>query len=352
MRAWMILVTVVLGCTASTGGSDEEAATDTEVGPTSASGTHDDADTHEDTDSPSDTSTGSSATDGATDGATTTSTTSTTDPDDGDTTDTGPGAEPGCPDPLPPDWVLCEDFEGQGDPYAYFGHFTTTAGLLAVEAADAWSGERALRVGHDPAIFGSGMADIRFGEGPSGGTIHAPDETFREVWVRFHLRTQDGWPDAGIAEAVEVVATTGELRAIAVDATIYSPTQVEAQALAWSCVHGSQLLCNGQGDWTNPNLEVRDGGLGTSALYGSAAAGQWQCHEIHVRLDDPGQGNGQFDVSVDGSLEVALDGLTLVDGWDDVGLNTVRFASYWNAPANLEHFIDDVVVSTSPIGCP
>gem|GEM_PF-1284991 len=348
------MAVVATGCTSATDGADSQAATESDATTGGPDGT--DVGAADTRDATADATTGAVATDSGTedtgDSTDDGPADSSGEPSGDATTGTGPGAEPGCPDSLPADWVLCEDFEQVGDPYSYFGHFTTTAELLAVQAADAYSGDRALRVGHDPTIWGSGMADIRFGAGPDGGTIHAPGETFREVWVRFFLRTQDGWPDAGIAEAVEVVATTGPLRAIAVDATIYSPTQVEAQALAWSCVHDSQLLCNGQGDWTNPSLEVREAGLGPSALYGSAAAGQWQCHEIHVRLDDPGQGNGQFGVSVDGNVEVALEGITFVDGWSGVGLNTVRFASYWNAPANLDHFIDDVVVSTAPIGCP
>jgi hypothetical protein len=149
------------------------------------------------------------------------------------------------------------------------------------------------------------------------------------------------------------MAVTGRARVIAMDATIYSPTQAQAQALAWSCVHDSQLECNlgGVDDWGNPALEVRASGLGTTALYGSRAAGQWQCHEVHVRLDDPGQANGQYEVFVDGTLEVSLSDIVFFDAWADVGLNNVRFSSFWNAPAEFVHHVDDVVVARSPIGC-
>ncbi len=282
--------------------------------------------------------------------------TTTQDPDstgtDDTATTTGPPPTSGCPDDLPASWILCEDFELPGGPETYFGWFWTRSGLMAVEDGEAWSGDRALRIGHDPAVFGSGMADLRFGQGTPGGVIHQPDGQFREVWVRFWLRTQPGWPDAGIAEAVEVMSVTGDTRAIAMDATIYSPTQAQAQALAWSCVHDSDLLCNGSGDWNNPSLEVRESGLGSSDLYGAARAGQWQCHEIHVRLDDPGQSNGQFEVSVDGQLEVSLQDITFFDAWAGAAINNVRFGSFWNAPAAIDHHVDDVVVATAPIGCP
>jgi hypothetical protein len=59
-----------------------------------------------------------------------------------------------------------------------------------------------------------------------------------------------------------------------------------------------------------------------------------------------------FQVYVDGQLEVGLDNLEYVDAWSDAELNNVRFSSFWNAPASLDHYVDDVVVSTSRVGCP
>ena len=90
----------------------------------------------------------------------------------------------------------------------------------------------------------------------------------------------------------------------------------------------------------------------TTPLYGNEAAGTWQCHEVHVRLDDPGQANGLYEVRVNGQLEVALDELTFVDDWAGAGLNNVRFASYWKRQTGLDHHVDDVVIATVPIGCP
>lgn len=260
----------------------------------------------------------------------------------------GPGL--GCPETMPDAWILCEDFED----FEGWGNFWTNDGLIAVEPGPATSGDTSLRIGHDPGTFGSGMADLRFGQGPNDQYTARPDENFREVWVRFFVRTQEGWPaNAGISEAVEVMSVVGGNRSIAVDATIYSPNQAQAQAIAWSCVHDSELLCsNGNGDWSGNDLRALEADLGTAPLYGDEAAGQWVCHEVHVRLDDPGQSNGVFEVFIDDELDVGLDGLEYVNAWDGAALNTVRFASFWNAPAALDHHVDDVIVSTAPIGCP
>jgi hypothetical protein len=345
--AWGCLFLIGASC-----GADDPAVGDGTDGEATAA----DVSTSSDVDQTSTASTGS-ATSSTSEGTTTgveSSSGARSESDASSTTgdDSGGWVGPGCPESLPAEWILCEDFETPGTMTDYFGSFWTNADLVSVEDGVGLEGGRALEIGHDPSIYSSGSADIRFGQGPMGGTVHAPEETYREVWVRFSLRTQDGWPDAGIAEAVEVMSLAGQNRAIAVDATIYSPTEAQAQAIAWSCVHDSRLLCTGQADWSNPNLQAVDDALGSSELYGSAAAGEWQCHEVHVRLDDPGMADGVFEVLVDNELEVALEGLELVDAWSGAALNTVRFASFWSAPERLDHWVDDVIVSSAPIGCP
>jgi len=263
---------------------------------------------------------------------------------------TGATAEPGCPETLPDAWILCEDFEA----FAGWGNFWTNDDLMAVEPGPAFSGETSLRISHQVGQYGSGMADFRFGQGPDDDIVAQPDETFREVWVRFYVRTHEDWPaDRGISEGIEVMSVVGQNRSIAVDASIYSVDTAEARMLPWSCVHDSELRCsNGNGDWSNnPDLRTLAEEFGTSPLYGDELAGQWQCHEVHVRLDDPGQANGVLELWADGVLDVSVTDLEYVNAWDDAGLNTVRFASFWTNQTGLDHHIDDVVISTEPIGC-
>lgn len=268
---------------------------------------------------------------------------------DGSSTGGSVGPEPGCPAELPAGWVLCEDFEDFGG----WGNFWTNEGRMAVEKGPAFSGSTSLRISHVVGEYGSGMADLRFGQGPDDDIVARGDETFREVWVRFYVRTHEAWPpDRGISEGVEVMSVVGGNRSIAVDASIYSTTQAEARVLPWSCVHDSELLCsNGNGDWNNPDLRILAEVLGESPLYGDERAGQWQCHEMHVRLDDAGMANGVLELWVDGNLEVDIQGLEYVGSWDEAGLNTVRFASFWNDQTGLDHHVDDVIVATEPVGC-
>ncbi len=263
--------------------------------------------------------------------------------------DPAPASKLGCPDPLPAEWIACEDFED----FAGWGRFWTVEDSIAVEKAPSHSGENSLRISHKVGQYGSGMADLRFGQGPAGDVVAKPDASFREVWVRFYIRTHEDWPaDKGISEAVEVMSVVGEERSIAVDATVYSPAQAQAQAIAWSCVHDSEMRCStGNKDWFTKELRTLKSELGSSPLFGNERAGDWQCQEIHVRLDDPGQSNGMLEFWSDGVREVSIDGLEFVNAWTGAGLNNVRFASFWKEQAGLDHHVDDVVISTAPIGC-
>lgn len=340
---------VVSGCASSNAAEDTDSATSSETG----------SSTSTTVDNPATSNSASTTTPPSTSGSTTgTSTSPTADADssssegstNGESTGDRPGPGVGCPAENPAEWILCEDFED----FAGWGNFWTNDGLIAVEEGPANSGDTSLRIGHQVGQYGSGMADIRFGEGPNDSIVARPDETFREVWVRFFVRTADDWPaNQGISEGIEVMSVVGGNRSIAVDATVYSPSQAEAQLIPWSCVHDSQMRCtSGNSDWGNPDLRALTTELGSSPLYGDELAGVWQCHEMHVRLDDPGQANGMLEFWADDVLEVSLDGLEFVGSWDGAGLNTVRFASFWQTQPGLDHHVDDVIVSTAPIGCP
>ncbi|HSG47707.1 MAG TPA: hypothetical protein VLA43_07855, partial [Longimicrobiales bacterium] len=81
--------------------------------------------------------------------------------------------------------------------------------------------------------------------------------------------------------------------------------------------------------------------------------GEWQCVEARVRLNDAGQSNGVFQLWINGSLEAERTGLNWVGAFDDYGLNAVYLENYWNAgsPVAQERYLDNFVVSTTPIGC-
>jgi len=273
--------------------------------------------------------------------------------EDGTSTTTGDPPIVGCPDPLPASWILCEDFESITDPGAQLGQFLNIGDQLAIEDGPAFSGSRSFRVEHRPTSEWGGWLELRFGAGPGGGTVHRPDERFDEIWVRFWVRRDADWPDGGFGDLVEVqaLAPVPGNTAIAADGTVLGPTATpQAQLLAWSCIEGDTLQCDGD-DWSDPDLQALDSTNGAAPLFGAATADAWQCVEVHMQLDGAG-GPGAIELFVDDRLDAALDGVEWVQGWTDVGINNIRFSSWWpDVPATIRRHIDDVVVATAPIGC-
>ena len=255
---------------------------------------------------------------------------------------------------MPDDWILCESFDGITDPWNELGAFVSIDGALAIEEGPSRSGAQSLRIRQVPETDWGGWAVLRFGTGPSGAVVHAPDEDFDEVWVRFWTRTPLDWPDGGMGDLVEVQALSTEGSAIAADATVLGPTgSLHARLIGWSCVHDGELLCNGVNDWGNPNLVARAFTSGQAPIFGQQHAGEWHCAVLHVKLDEPGSSDGNITLSVDGELDAQLDGLELLGTWSGTRLNAVKFSSWWpDVPHVLERHIDDVVVATSPLACP
>ena len=96
-------------------------------------------------------------------------------------------------------------------------------------------------------------------------------------------------------------------------------------------------------------------GLWPRLLKGAYArhVGAWYCIEAHVRMNDSGLSNGLFEYWIDGALETSRSDLNWVGAYDEYGINAIFFENYWNSgsPVAQERYFDNIVVSTSRIGC-
>jgi hypothetical protein len=93
--------------------------------------------------------------------------------------------------------------------------------------------------------------------------------------------------------------------------------------------------------------------LGRTPLFDGSHVGDWYCVEAHVTLNDSGSTNGVFEFWVNGNLEARETGLNFLGAFNAYGINAVFVENYWNlgAPRAEERYIDNLVVSTRPIGC-
>jgi hypothetical protein len=101
------------------------------------------------------------------------------------------------------------------------------------------------------------------------------------------------------------------------------------------------------------NLDWLGHRSGVTPIFATEMSGRWFCIEAHVKLNDPGAGNGVQEFFIDDQLEARRDGLDFVRGYTDYGINAVFFENYWNAgsPRDQERYFDNIVIAESRIGC-
>jgi hypothetical protein len=258
----------------------------------------------------------------------------------------------GCPDDAPASWLLCESFEGITDPSSEISQWGSQGGAFAVEPGPSVSGEQSLRVRLVPGQQFGGWVTLRFGDGPTAPATQSPDARVDEVWARYWLRTQDGWPGRHIGDIGELLVLNASNWAIASDLNIQGLPDLRLRPYGWRCIDDSgTLLCNGQNDWAG-TLQSFWNGTSEDEFFDAGHAGQWLCIEAHMRLNDPGQSNGAAEVYIDGELQVSGSNLNWRGTWDAYGINGVRFTAYATPPQDpLDFHIDDVVVATERVGC-
>lgn len=260
-----------------------------------------------------------------------------------------------CPDALPQGWIFCEDFESGADPSSVFFDYVDSEGNFVPSFEGGASGIGAMRAHYREGQEGAGFLSVSFGANPintTGRPGQAPDELFDDIYWRFRVKMEDGWPDAGPHNLTQISAFAQSDWGQAMVASISSKgDDVVLEASAASCVQEGQVECTGVDDMES--LQPLGNLVGSTPVFSSQRAGIWQCVEARVKLNTPGEVDGVFQLWVDGRLEAASDGIDWRGTWSDFGLNLLSLENLWvgGAPADLDRWFDDLVISTEPIGC-
>lgn len=256
---------------------------------------------------------------------------------------------------LHPDWIFCDDFEtnaplvGTG---RYFEHNSDGGDFVVLDHVGL-DGSKAMRALWQTDEVSAGGLKLGFGRNPSGYMNKGirSGEDFREIYYRLYLKMQDGWQGnpAKLSRATVIAADDWSQAMIA---HLWSDGQDHLLVDPVRCVDGnSRVKCVGYNDFAH--MDWLGYQSGTTPIFDSDHDDRWFCIEAHVRLNDPGQSNGVQEFWIDGQREARRSGLDFVKSYTAYGLNAVFIANYWNAgaPKVQERYIDNFVVSTSPIGC-
>jgi hypothetical protein len=278
---------------------------------------------------------------------------------DGSTGDAdGPGAEPGvfagCPERLPDGWVFCEDFDAVDDLHEVFFDYSDAGGMFTLEHAGGASGLGAMKATYAPGVEAAGFLSVSFGESPIDQGVrpgYAPGTSFDEIYWRFRVKMEPGWPDIGPHKLTRVTAFAGADWGQAMVASLGSDGDgVTLAGAGATCVFDGQVACEGYEDASLDPLLLLPG---RTPLFSEELSGRWHCVEAHVKLNNLGVPDGVFEFWVNGELENGGNQFDWRGEWADYGLNLITLENFWTsgAPFELDRWIDDVVISTQPIGC-
>ncbi len=265
------------------------------------------------------------------------------------------GTFAGCPEPLPGAWVFCEDFETVLDPGDVVLDYQDGDGAFVLVDELGASGTHSMEVAYREGEEGAGWMVLSFGASPidaGGQPTYAPEGSFQEIYWRMRVKTEPGWPDMGPGQLTRTISFADSDWTEAVVARLYAAQdEVTVTGQAATCVTGAEIACSGFND--TAGLEPLSPVGGAAPLFSSEMSGQWHCVEGRLRLNTPGQPDGEFEFWVDEQPQGSRTDLDLRGSWSDYGINGLVVENLWpgGAPAPLRRWMDDLVVSTEPIGC-
>lgn len=269
----------------------------------------------------------------------------------------GPVAE--CDTPKP-GWLWCDDFEQ--DRLGQYFEYGSAEGRFVRAAGVGYAGSSGMRVRFDRAgRVDAGALHLAIGKTPSPFFRAVDDGTavHRDVYWRVYVRYAPSWVGGGankMSRAQSLAATT---YAQAMIAHVWSGSrpghhiQIDRLAIEpWTGVGWrGKVMTEEYNDF--PHLQQLGVAETSTTLFDREHTGKWQCIEAHAKLNDPGRGNGVFELWVADRPEARLTGLGWIGSFREFGINAVYLENYWNDGAlqAQERYFDNFVVSTQRIGC-
>jgi hypothetical protein len=195
----------------------------------------------------------------------------------------------------------------------------------------------------------AGDLKVSIGRNPASSSGFASNQDFREIYWRLYMRTQPGWSGypGKLSRATSLVTTNWAQ---------------SFTAPVWT--DGSAVLAIDPKSGTTETGELISTGYNTAGrwlgidrgqipVFSTAESDKWFCIETHVKLNTPGSSDGEFDLWIDDQLDAQRTGLNWVGNYQDYGINSIFIENYWNegAPASRTRYVDNLVISTSRIGC-
>jgi len=222
--------------------------------------------------------------------------------------------------------------------------------------AAGYGGSVGMRATYTAGQANAGSLHLAFGRTPSSyfKPADAGTANYRELYWRFYVYRKSGWVGNGPGKMTRV--------------TIFAKADYSQAMIAhgWTSDTDDRYLLLDPATGTDASGNVVTVGyndftrlvwLGATPSAqpeeDQAHAGKWACYEFHVKLNTAGQSNGVFELTINGQSSARKTGLNFVSSYSAYGINALFLEQYQNdgAPAANVRVLDNLVVSTQPIGC-
>ena len=251
-------------------------------------------------------------------------------------------------------WIFCDDFDT--DRLSSYFEYDNAGGKFVRTTSAGRGSSTGMRATYTTGQQGAGSLHLAFGRTPSS-YFHPADagtQNYREVYWRFYIRREPGWVGNGATKLTRAMIFAKSDFSQAMIAHGWTSDSDDRYLLldpaSGTDVSGN-LITVGYNDFAH----LRWFGATQSAApeEDQAHVGQWACYEFHAKLNDAGQSNGIFELTINGQLSARSSGLNWIGSYNAYGINSIYLEQYQNAgaPAANVRVIDNFVVSTQPIGC-
>lgn len=255
-----------------------------------------------------------------------------------------------------PGWIWCDDFEQ--DRLGQYFEYDSAGGSFVRASGVGREGSYGMRVRFAAGQVNAGALHLAMGLTPQTylRPVDAGTARYRDVYWRVFVSNDSDWTGGGGDKLSRVQILANASWAQAMIAPVWSGGAPATSAyLVLDPVSGTDeqgnLRAQSYGD--NANLRFLGAAQGATPLFASSHVGRWYCVEARVRLNDPGQTNGVFELWIDGVAETQRTGLNWIGSYAEYGINTMFLENYWNngSPLQQSRHFDQLVVSGNRIGC-
>jgi len=234
------------------------------------------------------------------------------------------------------------------DPKGRYWEYNDANGSFVFDPSEGHDSKGSMRCDFKKGQVDAGWLHLLFGRNPFGkGAMN--DRDFREIWWRVYMKTESGW-EGNPAKLGRATCLAGRDYSQGLFAHVWGG---KGDALCLDPATGIQndvKVTTRYNDF--PHMKWLGISDGKDPIYSTQESGRWRCIESHIKLNTPGNADGEFDLWIDGKLDASRKGLNWHGRWKDYAINAVFLENYWNSGAMKaeSRWFDDFVVSTKPIG--